>query len=202
MPKQKQDYNFGKSRYSTAYAKTLARKYKSFNLPSPRFYTGYFGFKFLQLINLPFKNWKAYKLGIIDEDGNELRKAETFGEKEYYNYYVKLIIRLKQLLRKQLPDIRRHLVYNKLFLVRESYNYNDVLDKIDFFFTEMDKINNKEINYIIESVFAGDTAIMGTPMNVGRRGGPRNPDICPRNKDKKKKKKLYNFKEYILKDLK
>lgn len=60
-----------------AYARLLAQRYKNFNIPSPRFYTGIFGYKFLYYLNNPFTEWNAYKKGFIDEKGRELKKQEN-----------------------------------------------------------------------------------------------------------------------------
>jgi len=214
-----QDIDFAKSRYSTAYAKSLAQKYKNFDLPSPRYYNGVFGFKFLQMLNKPFNKWQAFKKGLIDEDGYEIKKPSNRDELSSYNYFVKLVARLKQLMDKQLPDVRRQLIFDRLFLVRESNNdtekyWVEVAQRLSNVLKYIDYINNKEMNELIEASFSGDMATSGAgfanrtggnknqiPTNSGIHKGMEKLGTMPKTK-KRKKPKLINFKDYVLKDIK
>lgn len=61
----------------------------------------YFVYKFAKYIALPFTEWEAYRLGIIDEDGNVIKKNRTTSEeKNNYTYFHRLLRKLKQLLEK------------------------------------------------------------------------------------------------------
>lgn len=59
-------------------------------------------YKFLRKLALPFKEWKMYELGIIDEHGNFLQDKETRSEKQLssYSYLDILVLNLKKLLAK------------------------------------------------------------------------------------------------------
>jgi len=178
---------FGKTRYSSAYARSLSKKYDHFSLPSPKFFTGYFGYKFIWYLSQPFSEWKAFKDGIIDEDGNEKRKPKGNEERETYNYYVKLVIRLKQLISRQIDKARAKLIFDRLFLVRENA-MDDIDDKLEFFLTEMDKTDCKELHTLIESTVSAGMAMIGGGISTNTDNG-----VVKRFrawlKDKPKKKK-------------
>jgi len=61
----------------------------------------YFVYKFAKYIALPFEEWQAYKLGIIDKDGNVIKKNRVGSEeKNNYTFFHRLVRKLKQLLEK------------------------------------------------------------------------------------------------------
>ena len=60
-------------------------------------------FRVLYLLVTPFQKSDAYKLGIIDKEGNPLKKMKdlkTQEEKDAYNYLIKLVFKLKTLIAK------------------------------------------------------------------------------------------------------
>lgn len=60
----------------------------------------YFVYKFSKFMVTPWTEWEAYKLGIIDDKGNKLRKPTTNKEKENYTFFHRLVRKLKQNLEK------------------------------------------------------------------------------------------------------
>jgi hypothetical protein len=61
----------------------------------------YFVYKFTKFIALPFEEWEAFKLGIIDEKGNVIKKNRTTAdEKNNYTFFHRLVRNLKKLLEK------------------------------------------------------------------------------------------------------
>jgi hypothetical protein len=63
-------------------------------------------FKFIKLMSTPFRQMDAYKLGIIDDKGNFLKKSETLEtnkERKSVDVFNRLIINLKKIIKK-LPD--------------------------------------------------------------------------------------------------
>ena len=61
----------------------------------------YFVYKFAKYIALPWEDWEAFKLGIIDEKGNVIKKSRTTtNEKNNYTLFHRLLRKLKQLLEK------------------------------------------------------------------------------------------------------
>lgn len=57
-------------------------------------------YQFLRRLTTPFNEWEAFKLGIIDEQGNVLRKRATLKdtEKKAWGYFDILTCNLKKLL--------------------------------------------------------------------------------------------------------
>jgi len=183
---------FGKeSGFSQGYAKSKAFKYKNFDLPSPRFYSDYFAFKLLQYLNLPFTEFDAYKEGLIDDTGKELKKAETKQEKEVYNYYTKLIIKLRNELLKTVPQAKLNLIIRKMFLVREN-NEDDRYDALNATLEAFEALNNDNVDNVVKDLFE---ASMSGGMATG--GGFKDIDYddymdsIEYYTGKKKKKKLF-----------
>lgn len=82
-------------------------------------------FRVLYMLVTPFKETKAFKMGIVDENGNLLKKVSslTADEKTAYNMLVRLVFNLKRLLAK-LPGGNTKLanIAAAYFLVKENYN--------------------------------------------------------------------------------
>ena len=59
----------------------------------------YFVYKFAKFIAMEWTDWPAYKLGIIDDEGNVIkRKREGMEERANYTLFHRLLRKLKQLL--------------------------------------------------------------------------------------------------------
>lgn len=60
-------------------------------------------YKFIKLLSTPFKDWPAYKLGIIDENGEILRSRKdlsTLKERQAFGLFENMVRKIKQLLGK------------------------------------------------------------------------------------------------------
>lgn len=60
-------------------------------------------YQFIKRLALPFKDWKAFKLGIIDADGNILKSPKTFTrveERDAFGKFDLMILNLKKLIAK------------------------------------------------------------------------------------------------------
>jgi hypothetical protein len=60
-------------------------------------------YQFIRRLATPFKEWEAFKLGIIDERGNILKKRSelrTIKERDAFGVFDTLVLRLKRLLEK------------------------------------------------------------------------------------------------------
>lgn len=85
------------------------------------------------LLLKPFHYWRAFTLGIIDENGNKLREPEG-SEKEIYNVFDELIRRIKVTFMKYVPNkgIIRHKVFKEFLkdgfiqVLDESNEFNFV----------------------------------------------------------------------------
>ena len=63
----------------------------------------FYAFRFLKLLVTPFEKTEAFKLGIIDKDGNVLKKSaerQSPDEKSAYTVFHRLVFNLKKLLAK------------------------------------------------------------------------------------------------------
>ena len=61
----------------------------------------YFVYKFAKFIAMKWEDWPAYQLGIIDDEGNVIkRKRKTMEERVNYTLFHRLLRKLKQLLEK------------------------------------------------------------------------------------------------------
>jgi len=94
-----------------------------------RIFNGFVIYKFLKYITTDFVDMPAYKLGIIDDKGNFLKKQrdlETSEEKLSSNIFFRLVINLRKILMK-VPLVKSKLgrVASALFLVREELNKTD-----------------------------------------------------------------------------
>jgi hypothetical protein len=103
-------------------------------------------FKVLYMLVTPFKETQAYKLGVIDEKGKNLKKVATLkttAEKESYTYLHRLVFNVKKIINR-LPggENSTKSVIAALWLVKESYelklnptkleeNYKAILQKIN-----------------------------------------------------------------------
>jgi hypothetical protein len=90
-------------------------------------------YQFIKRLATPFSNWKAYKFGIIDAEGNILRKRSTLTkseEKLSFTIFDVIILNLKKIISK-LPAGRTRLANfaAALFLLKEENNlekYEDI----------------------------------------------------------------------------
>ena len=100
----------------------------------------YFTYKFLRVLTTPWDKMEAYELGIIDENGNILKKTRqlaTAQERKAYTIFHRLAFNLKKVLEKVPLGRTRIASYAAaLFLLREHTEMTDdqlqaVFDKID-----------------------------------------------------------------------
>lgn len=81
-------------------------------------------YKFIKLLVLPFEKTEAFKLGIIDKDGNYLKKQgdlKTSQEKLASNIFTRLVWNIKKILMK-VPLVKTKLgsLATALYLIREE----------------------------------------------------------------------------------
>jgi hypothetical protein len=86
-------------------------------------------YKILTMLVKPFKETQAFKLGIIDDKGTNLKKSgslRTSEEKDSYTYLHRLVFNMKKIINK-IPGGESNLksLVAALFLVREYYDNKD-----------------------------------------------------------------------------
>lgn len=74
----------------------------------------------MEELSLPFNKFRAYKLGIINENGDKVKSPTTIEEKQCFGPFVKTIIKLKKFLGP------------KIDLMRTSENFNESLNIAKF----------------------------------------------------------------------
>lgn len=80
----------------------------------------YYTFRFLRILTTPWKEMDAYKLGIIDENGNVIKKRITADEKSAFTPFHRLVFNVKRLLNKiPLGKTRIASYAAALFLLKE-----------------------------------------------------------------------------------
>lgn len=113
--------------------------------------------RILYLLVTPFKDMPAYRMGIIDEKGNVLKKYSQMSnvERSAYTYLHRLIFRLKRIIEKVPVENKKFLSYAAAFaLIREHYNKPEPLSQ-DFelrLITEDVEVTTKDVEFIEENL--------------------------------------------------
>jgi len=123
-------------------------------------------FRVLSMMVKPFTETDAYKLGIIDAKGKNIRKSSTLktdAEKNSYNYLTRLVFNMKKIINK-LPggDSRLKSLVAALWLVKEHYETNNrsvalMQEKFDNIMKMMDnKVSLVEEEIIVKKFLEED----------------------------------------------
>ena len=95
--------------------------------------TTFLTYKFLLMLKTPFKEWDAFKLGIINEKGDKIKPPKTKEEKKALDKLLNLIRKIKKILGKYIPSDKLLSFIVTVYLLRESPNnteYNDLSCKL------------------------------------------------------------------------
>lgn len=108
----------------------------------------YVAYKFVKQLSKPWKEWEAYKLGLIDGNGNTLKPAKTKREKEALDLPLVLMKNIKKLVSK-LPFGKTRLgsIASAMWLLKEELG---VSDNEDFDSVILENINILN-EYLLES---------------------------------------------------
>lgn len=120
----------------------------------------YFAYEFIKNLVKDFRNWDAYKAGLIDEDGNKIRDAENSEEERLLSPFANLVRKTKRLLSK-VPGGRSLLssVVAATLLLKEENGFGmiehfDVTHLAEFFCQECQRVGLLEEasigNYLYE----------------------------------------------------
>lgn len=102
-------------------------------------------FRILYLLTRQWDQTDAFKLGIVDKDGKQLKTADeltTSEEKDAYNYLTRLVFNLKRLIAK-VPGGKSMLgsLVAAYFLIKEGVNNSDLTCLEEKFIDLMTKLN-------------------------------------------------------------
>ena len=124
--------------------------------------------QFVRRLAAPFKEWPAYKQGIIDERGNQLKKFDeltTTDERSAWTRYDLLISKIKKLLEKVPGGKSRLASYSAaLWLIKEADTLIQLDDK------QLNQIWNEDI--ILEELSDIQDQLLTEDLNA-RRGAQR-----------------------------
>ena len=157
-------------------------------------------YQFIKRLATPFKEWPAYELGIIDEDGNILKSRKelrTIKERDAWGKFDVMISKLKRLLEKVPGGKTRIASYAAaLLLIKESER---IEHEGDFITEEALEEELKDYIDLVEEISgpvnaAGTGAVAG--IGVGDDGEPGFTS-SQMKRYKKKNKMLKRFKSTI-----
>lgn len=152
--------------------------------------------KILRMLTTNFTDTQAFKLGIIDQHGNNLRKSNQFSteaERNAYTYLDRLVFNMKKLLAK-LPggDSRTKSMAAALWLIHESYKSKS--RTTSQMAEKFNKLMELDVHLVEEEILVrkffkedgmGVGAVGGAPTN--NTSGPvatQEPKIYPKSKKK------------------
>ena len=127
-------------------------------------------YRFLKLLTTPFEKTEAFKLGIIDEDGNRIHKKKstkpevelvTTQQKNAYTILHKLVFNIKKIFAKVLGLRTKVGTYAALFLLKDTFK--ESVDDPDMFekeFVKYLKENDIEFDDSISEEVIGFSEIL------------------------------------------
>jgi hypothetical protein len=86
----------------------------------------FYSLRFLRLLTMPWEKTAAFKAGIINKNGQKLKKPETPDEKSAYNVFHKLVFNIRRLLAKAPGGSSAIAKYaTALFLIKDHLQLSD-----------------------------------------------------------------------------
>ena len=142
-------------------------------------------YKIIRELSTPFKDTKAFELGLIDEKGKLLKRAKTKKEKQAYSYFFRFIFNLKRLLAKVGLQSKMATFAAALFLLKEEENkeYSDK-ELLDIIFENIEYLKQNE--HLMEEI------AVATPVNATPQVPGAGSDVAHWKpvKDRKKRKEI------------
>jgi hypothetical protein len=93
--------------------------------------------RFLTLLTTPWESTNAFKLGLIDDQGDKIKKPKTSEEKSAYNTFHRLVFNIKKLINKVPGGKSKIASYaSALYLIKENAELSDeaiekIIDELD-----------------------------------------------------------------------
>ena len=84
--------------------------------------------RILKMLVTPITDTEAFKLGIVDAEGRNLRKASTLkttAEKDAYSYLTRLVFNMKRIINRFGGESKLKSLAAALWLIREQYESNN-----------------------------------------------------------------------------
>ena len=159
-------------------------------------------FQFIKRLSTPFKEWDAYKLGIIDEKGTQLIKRKDFttrDQKNAFGIFDIMIMKLKRLLEK-IPGGKTRIgsYAAALYLIKEqqsiekggfelveSFTEETLEEKLKQYIEDV-KFQTMDIDELFENIFDEEVPANNTAGVAGT--GSDDTVVSPKAAKKYKKK--------------
>lgn len=71
---------------------------------------------------MPFKEWPAFEAGIIDANGEKLKKPETSEERKHWTLLDRFVYKLKLIMQRFVGKSRMAAMLTTAYLIKESYS--------------------------------------------------------------------------------
>lgn len=123
-----------------------------------RFVDSIIAYRILRMLVIPFEETDAYKLGIIDKSGKELKRMSqlnTVIERDAYSILHRMIFRIKKIINKVPLENKKLLNFAAaLSLIKEHYyTENEPVDlELQFISRRDSKLLDEDINFIQDFV--------------------------------------------------
>lgn len=146
--------------------------------------------RFLRLLTTPWEETGAFKAGLIDDEGNKIKKPFTEKEKSVYNTFHRLVFNVKKLINKVPGGKSKIASYAAaLFLIKEHANLKDnSIEKIlegsgvspEVFLEESTQWYTTQDGMLTPGVYklaVGDKMLNGIYEELGRKNDKVRVDI-------------------------
>lgn len=141
-------------------------------------------YRILRMLTAPFEETEAFKLGIIDAKGKELkpmRSLNSANERDAYTILHRMVFRIKRIIEKVPVDNKRIATFAAaLSLIKE--NYENSCEPIDLELQYLNRLStdlNEEVKFVIENMKTNkiytfkqftETAVAPIANNAGSPG--------------------------------
>lgn len=171
-------------------------------------------YQFIKRLATPFSEWEAYKLGIIDENGNQLKKRKeltTVKERDAFGHFDLMVTKLKRLLEK-IPGGKTRIAsyaaalwlikeHNEIEANAEILTEEDIYTKLQPYMTIAE--SHVDIDSLFENAFAEETPVNSAGsgavagIGVGQDGEPGFTKDQMKKYKKKKQQPLKRFSDTL-----
>ena len=123
-----------------------------------RFVDSIIAYRILKMLVVPFENTDAFKQGIVDKNGKELKKMSdlnTVAERDAYTILHRLVFRLKRIINKVPIENKKLLNLAAAYsLIKEHYDVGKEPINLEEQFFDRMKLDLSEETVLIESFFS------------------------------------------------
>ena len=127
-----------------------------------RFVDSIIAYRILKMLVVPFENTDAFRQGIIDKDGKELKKLSTLNtvaERDAYTILHRLVFRIKKIINKVPIENKKFLNLAAYALIKEHYDTNNEPINLEEQFLDKLKMDLSEEMHLIESFISNKSTL-------------------------------------------